>query len=208
VIRLRVSDLDQWLSFLDPPFEEWDYTLDQFLAYMERRAPESPEMQAGKAFHEVLEHAVEGDQIGSIEAGGLRFHFDCDADLVAMPEREGAIIEKVYPTRVGPALLRGRTDARDGLTVVDYKLTFSTFDAERYAESMQWRAYLDMTGRRKFAYQVFKAKWDGDSDIIVQESHLLTFWAYPEMHGDVQQCVEALAEFVQQHVPSLVMEAA
>lgn len=203
MIRLRVGDLDQWVRFVEPERPEFEVTIEDFLAQMRRESVATPEMNAGSAIHEVLEKAALGDAIGTIDAGGHVFHFEGDFTVTAMPEREGEIIEKVFDTPSGPALLRGRTDARDPFEVVDYKLTFSTFDAERYADSLQWRAYLDMTGRTKFRYVVFKAKWKGP-EIIVQEQHELVLWAYPGMTAEVHTRVIELSEFVARHVPALV----
>lgn len=39
--------------------------------------------------------------------------------------------------------------------VIDHKLT-SRYDPERYFNSWQWRAYLTITGKDKFRYQVFE----------------------------------------------------
>lgn len=205
MLRLTVSILDSWMCFAHPREEYMEIDLDEFMARLLKRQPETPEMRAGSAIHEVLERAAVGDEIGSITANGVVFHFDGDFVVTAKPEREGAIIEKVYPTMVGPVLLRGRTDARTD-EVTDYKLTFSTFDAERYAESLQWKSYLDMTGRKRFRYEVFTAKWDGP-EVIVRDQHSLTLWAYPEMGGEVQRAVDELSEFIVTHVPQMLIAA-
>jgi hypothetical protein len=47
-------------------------------------------------------------------------------------------------------------DGSDG-AIYDHKLT-ERFDAERYADSYQWRCYLLMFGARKFVYNVFEGR--------------------------------------------------
>lgn len=203
MIYLRVSDLDQWVKYVEPEREEFEVSTEEFLAYMRRETGSTPEMDAGKALHKALEFAVEGNEHDCIEVDGEVFHFDGDFVVRAMPEREGAIIEKVYQTMVGPVLLRGRIDARDADSVTDYKLTFSAFDGERYAESLQWRAYLDMTGARRFNYEVFEARRAKDGSIEVREQHPLVLWRYEGISADVHRRVSELAQFVAVHVPSL-----
>lgn len=203
MLKLRASDLDSWVDFIEPEREEFEISQAEFIAKLLRKIPQTEGMEAGTAFHSVLEKATLGDEFGGTDANGYMFEFDCDIDLSLPPERE-AFVEKVYQTSVGPVLLRGRVDGRDPATatVTDYKLTTSTFDAKRYATSLQWKAYLDMTGDRRFEYLVFSAHRK-DVNVTIRELHRLVFWRYPEMHDDVKRRVEELAEFVTRHVPEM-----
>jgi hypothetical protein len=206
VIRLRVSDLDQWVRFVEPELEAFEISLDDFLAYMRRESPPSDQMDAGSAFHELMEKCYTGQVMDSglagVQVGRFWFHFDGDFE-VAVPRAREEPCERVYQTPSGPVLLRGKVDASDPITVTDYQLTFGQFDAERYADSLQWRSYLDITGARRFRYVVFQAKaLDGD-DVFIYAVHNLEFWAYPEMGAEVQKRTAELAEFVARHVPQL-----
>lgn len=201
-MRLRVSDLDAWVRFLEPEREEFEVTLEEFLAQMRRESPETPQMRAGTAFHSVLERAQAGDVILGTEEGGFRFSFADDLPAVSLSTDREEMIERQVPTPAGVVLLRGKVDGKGGIQVDDYKLTFGQFDAERYADSLQWRAYLAMTGAKRFRYLVFTAKLDG-SDVFVHDVHELVFWAYAEMEELVVRRVGELAEFVAVHVPEL-----
>jgi hypothetical protein len=209
VIRLRVSDLDQWLAYVEPEREQFELSTDELLARLTDTREPTPDMLAGSAFHALLEHANEGDEWGpmeGVERDGFRFRFDIDHDLALPAEREPAIIEHTVDTPSGKVLLRGRIDGRDaGGTVVDYKLT-GRFDAERYGRSLQWRAYLLMTGARRFRYLAFENRRK-DTDVWIYGVHPLDFWPYPEMARDVHQRVCELAEFVVRHVPERVKAA-
>lgn len=204
MIRLRVSDLDQWVRFIEPEREEFEVSTEDFLAYMNRVAPESEDMLCGKAFHSLLEKANVGDCFDDVLTGteceGFRFHFDADLEVTLPMIRESSV-EKIYQTPVGPVLLRGKLDG-EGLEAVDYKLTTSTFDAERYAESLQWKAYLDMTGASRFRYLVFESKRN-DAHVFIRALHEMPLWSYPGMHEEVARRVGELAEFVSRHVPRL-----
>lgn len=206
MLSLRVSDLDQWVRYCEPEIPEFEVSLDDFLAYMRRKAPQTIDMQAGQAFHSLLEHANVGDAFSdgltATESEGFRFHFDIEAEL-ALPAFREKTIQQVYKTSVGPVLLRGKIDGQDLLEAIDYKLTTSPFDAERYASSLQWRAYLDMTELKRFRYLVFQAKRE-EVFVRIFDLHEFKLWAYPGMSQEVRQRVDELARFVSVHVPELM----
>lgn len=214
MLKLRVSDLDAWVDFLEPEFEEFEISTEQFIAKMRGFEDATWEMQGGRAFHAVMEGAAIGDDVGAFEADGHLFTFSCDVEIPAYPIREGAIVTKVYDTPVGPVELRGRTDARDPVrrAIADFKVSFSTVDLARYGESMQWRAYLDMTDCTRFDYHVFDAfvsKVDLGKNVVplpveIRGHYPLTLWAYPEMSGEVRQRVIELADFVTRAIPDLM----
>lgn len=218
MIRLRVSDLDSWLSYVAPPFEGMELSLEDLMARLERRDEPKTIMKAGSALHKILEHVKPGDEFGSYEnvvMDGVRFRFEADHELALPSDREGSISEHTFQTPSGEVLLRGRIDGRERdawRTVIDYKLS-SSFDAERYARSMQWRAYSLMEQARRFRYLIFEAKQeevrdeeapDVFLDVWVHEVHEMVLWPYPEMEQDVKNVVAELAEFVVKRVPGLV----
>jgi len=197
-VRLRVSDLDQYQRFIAPEREEFEVSLDDFLAYMRREGTETPVMRAGTAFHAIMEFAQAGEEVRALECEGFRFEFADDLPAVALPGGREEPIEAEY----AGVLLRGRVDGIGLGEITDYKLTFGPFDAERYAGSLQWRAYLDMTGAKRFRYLVFCAKLDDDA-VFVHDVHELVFWSYPEMHDEVAGVVAELAAFVREHLPEM-----
>lgn len=199
MLKLRASDLDSWVRFVEGD-DERSPSQTEFIADLLRLTPPNENMLAGTAFHDVLEHARIGE-IGRREDGaypmakGFTFDFEQGDFVVTLPPKREGFIEKAYQTSVGPVLLRGRFDGRDRFTITDYKLTFSAFDAERYATSLQWKAYLDMTGASRFQYEVFTASIR-DGHITLKEQHGLTFWRYLEMEEDVRRRVDEMASFM------------
>lgn len=207
MIRLRVSDLDQWVRFIEPEHENFELSLDDFLAYMRRQSAPTDDMAAGSAFHALLENAEVGqefDDIEGVESDGFRFFFDAlDAELALPPLREESV-ERIYQTPSGPVLLRGKVDGFEPRTVLDYKLTFGQFDAERYADSLQWRAYLDMTSEPRFRHVVFEGKRI-ERGVWIRGVHDFEQWAYADMGAEVLRRVSELAAFVAVHVPELIV---
>lgn len=202
MIRLAVTDVDGYLYWRDS-----DDGLDALIARLRKQEAPTTQMLAGRAFHKIFENTDEGD-ILSKEVDGFTFKFDFRGEdvLIAHPVIRELKAETVFQTNVGPVTLVGKVDALNGTTVHDYKLT-ERFDAERYADSFQWRAYLSMFSASSFVYDVFQARYD-DDQITVYDYHRMKFHAYPGMREHVRREVSALAEIVAKHVPEKVISEA
>jgi hypothetical protein len=205
MIRLSVTDLDSYLYWLGSE----DMELDELVARLRGTAEETAQMRCGKAFHKLMEHAREGE-IFAETIDGFRFEFRIDEEISLQPLRElKGEVEIVTPS--GIVVLVGKVDALGG-AVHDYKLT-ERFEAERYADSYQWRSYLSMFGASTFIYDVFQARYDdpdrnGIQRVLINDYHRLTFHAYPEMRADLLRKVSGLAEIVAKYVPEKVQAEA
>lgn len=200
-MRMSVTDLDAFRYYRAAE----DADLDSLLRRLRKQEPPSRAMMAGRALHTILENAEPGVTLDIVEQDGFRFRFSLDLALrlPAVRELKGDV---VIQTAQGPVTLVGVVDGLDG-AVRDYKLT-SRFDAERYAESYQWRCYLSMFKARRFVYDVFVAFDNEQADeIIVSEYHPLTFYAYPAMDADVHREVEAFVAFASKHLPERFEQA-
>lgn len=200
MIRLSVTDLDGYLYWLGNEAAE----LGELITRLRGQEEPTVQMRAGRAFHKVFEESKAGE-IQTIAADGFTFDFAIDRDI-AVPDVRELKGEIVLPTHVGPVTLVGKVDALNGATVIDYKLT-ERFEAERYADSYQWRAYLLMFSGTRFDYEVFQARY-GDDAIVIYDHHPLSFYAYPGMREDVLTLVSSLAEIVVKHVPEKIMTEA
>jgi hypothetical protein len=192
-MRLSVTMLDQYLYWKSAE----DMTLEDFLARL-RGTEVTPAMEAGRAFHSVLETATFAE-LQSVERDGWTFDFDLEATL-PVPDIRELKAERIIQTPAGPVTLVGKVDALHGYTVRDYKLT-ERFDAERYADSYQWRAYLSMFHATSFVYDVFTCRYGDDKRVSVNDYHQLTFYTYPGIASDVAREVAGLAEIVAKHWP-------
>ncbi len=192
-MRISVTDLDSWRYY--KASEDMDLT--QFLTRLRREEPPSKSMLAGRALHKLLETA-EGE-IEIAEADGFKFRFqaDCAIPLLPVKEMKG---EMEIRTPVGPVTLVGVVDGMDGV-IYDHKLT-ERFDAERYANSYQWRCYLTMFGARRFVYNAFEAKEDEKlGEWVVWGFHQLPLFAYEGMRADVEREVSEFAYFLHTAMP-------
>lgn len=196
-MRFSVTDLETYRRYK----EREDITLEDCLAQLRREALLHPNAIAGRALHSALEHAEYGEESVSIERDGYRFSFDCDVDLAVPSVRElKGEMELLTPT--GPVTLVGVVDAIDS-SIYDYKLT-GRFDAERLADSYQWRCYLMMFKANRFVYRVFVGEeqsqgsgFDGKAfhEWRIWEYHEFPVYRYPMMEADVAKEVSEFAEF-------------
>jgi hypothetical protein len=196
VIRVSVTDLDSMLYWRDSDME-----FEDLLKRLRGEEPPGANMLAGRAFHKLLETATEGGEFFAAEVDGIRFDFAIDREI-ALPVIRELKGERLFDTPSGPVTLVGKVDAMSAGTVTDYKLT-ERFDAERYMDSIQWRAYLLMFDATRFVYDVFQCRYDPDR-VYVYEYHRLPFYAYPAMEADVHRAVCELAEIVARHVPQKI----
>lgn len=193
-MRLSVTDLDSYLYWLSAE----DMPLEELVSRLRRQEPPSPAMLAGKAFHALLETA-DVCALTTAERDGWKFRFELDAELALSPIRE-LKGERLIQTPHGMVTLVGVVDGLTGPVVRDYKLT-ERFDAERYADSYQWRSYLSMFHAHTFVYDVFECKYEDDQVVVVRDYHQLRFNTYPGIASDVARAVAGLAEVVAKHVP-------
>lgn len=199
MIRLSVSDLDNWRYYKDS-----DQALEDFLRRLRHEESPGPEMLAGRALHKILERASLGEAGGQdVETAtmyGITFRFAVDCELPVLPvaELKG---ELEIETPSGPAMLVGVVDGFDG-AVYDHKMT-ARFDAERYAESYQWRAYLSMFHAERFVYNVFETK-EEYGEWVIWGFQRLELYAYRSMRDDVIGEVAELADFVARYLPEKV----
>lgn len=199
MIRISASDLESYRYWRDSESAE----LPDLVSRLTHTAPATREMEAGRALARFFEHACPGEQ-DAARVDGWEFVFDLDEAIVLPPMRE-LKAEIVLQTPSGPVTLVCKADGIDGTTVHDQKLS-SNLDAERYMDSLQWRAYLVAFGANRFVYDIFVGKYDQDGDpvVTITEYHTLPFYAYPEMRTDVQRAVEELAEVITRYIPQLV----
>jgi hypothetical protein len=193
-MRISCGWLDQYLYYRDSD----EMSAEDLMVRLKGTDEPSVNMRASSAFHKFLEHTQAGAFDG-MSQDGFRFDFAIDMDFPLSPIREMKM-EHVIETHVGPVTLSGIVDALDGRIVHDYKLT-ARFDAERYADSYQWRAYLLMLDARMFVYDVFSARIGDDQSVVVHGYDRLPLCAYPGMDRDVARVAGELAEIIARYWP-------
>lgn len=190
-MRLSVTDLET----LRYHKAREDADLDGLLLSLAHVEPPNRKMQAGRAMAKFFEHTKSGN-MDSFESEGWKFFLNFDG-YFAVPLVRELKLEHEFQTPSGPVTLVGMVDSLTGITVRDQKLT-DTFDFEaKYIDSMQWRAYLVMTGAQKFYYDIFVGKLsEHDNSVSIREYHEVALWRYPGIESDVERAVCELADVV------------
>lgn len=192
-MRVSVSDLECWRRYKNNEEVE----LGETIAQLTRQLPPSPSMVAGRVLHKILETCDYGDEAIVIERDGYSFAFQGSIEI-AVPSVREMKGEVELMTSHGPVTLVGVVDGIDS-AVIDYKLT-GRWDAERLADSYQWRCYLMMFNRNRFDYKVFVGDETKPQEWVIREYHELSMYRYPGMEQDVEKEVGECAAFMEQYV--------
>jgi hypothetical protein len=191
----RASNLDSYREYMGGEhYDGSEYTSDDFIKRMTAFEP-SPAMDAGTAVHKLIEDIGFGVLPIHSDVNGWHVHFDLDEDVPVPLSREVPLFREHNSIP-----LFGRCDAMSASAVHDIKTT-SQIDVDRYMDSFQWRAYLWMSGRQRFVYDIFRVKLEADIKVVtVLEYVPLKLSFYPNLDDDVEHlltefdaCVKALA---------------
>ncbi len=181
-------------------FEEGDDISAETLA-KRIRGEEKPtqRMEAGTAFHSVLEH-IEPGRYDSISAHGFTFQLPGAFVLPVAGIRELRASKTYWPDDE-PIIISGQVDAIEGLRIEDHKTTAS-LDAEGYFAGYQWRFYLDIFGADVFRWNVFEIAPvpKAERTYRLKAQHRLEQFRYPALEADCDALVTRFARFVREHI--------
>jgi hypothetical protein len=138
-------------------------------------------MAVGTLLHEVLQHQEPGE-INGAEGAGMVLRFDLSAEI-ALPTIREQFVRRVYLVGGREVELRGKVDGMTETTVEDHK-TSTNPDLEYLIGTMQWRFYLDLTGRDRFRWNVFRLMEPTNKDPDVWRVvglEVVEQWRYPSM---------------------------
>jgi hypothetical protein len=194
-MQFRVSEVESYRQFL----ADEDADVEAFRQRMRGLDAPSEAMQAGTAFHRVLELARPGVLDEPIVVDGHTFHVDADISL-SLPAVREVRASRIYTDARHSICVSGQVDAIDGMIVTDHKTT-AQFDPERYLAGYQWRFYLDIFGADVFRWNVFELKREAYREYAVVGFHRLVQYRYPGMRTDCERLALDLAEFAAWNLP-------
>lgn len=196
-MRVHVTDLDQLIWFRRIEAME----TDELISRLRREAPPNRAMAMGTAWHSILEQPPE-DELAAVERDGFNFLVECEAEI-ALPQIREIRAEKTYLIDGIEVTLTGGCDGITGNVVTDHKLTARP-DPEKYLDSYQWRAYLDIYGADVFEYILYHALDRGEdkgNQVIIKDVAPFRFYRYPNMHDDLIVGIREFVEFAREHLP-------
>lgn len=192
---LHVTDLDSWLWFkkIDAmPTEE-------MIGRLLRTEPPNENMLRGTAWHTVLENP--NDLIDTIEQDGYKFIIDCEAEIV-LPQIREIRTNKTYSIDGIDVTLTGKLDGITIPKITDHKLTFKP-NMDTYADSYQWRAYLDIFCADIFEYIIYHG-YAKNNIVTIKNISTLKMYRYPKMLEDIKIGISELLNFIKTHVPQML----
>ncbi len=206
-ISLTVTDLESFRRYR----ENEEMTLAELLRKLRREEPPTDIMSAGTVLHSALERAVDGEELSVVELDGHRLRFEIDAELPLTQFRElhGKRIYCVDGQRVE---VRAKVDGIEGRTIDEHKASKSSFDAERYFDSYQWRLYLSIFNAQTCIYNVFHLNERGiDANGVyewdVRDFNRLPLYRYPELEQDIARQLAAYADFARRYLGAVSIAA-
>lgn len=191
-MKLHATELDQ-LRY----WRETELPLEEIIARLRRELGPTLSMQAGTAWHSVLENPP-ADTLEYIERGGFEFQIDAEAEIL-LPQITELRAERTYLVDGCEVTMSGRVDGLSGNVVYDHKLTENA-DAEYRFVALQWRAYLSLFSADAFEYVLYQANFD-KLPIRIFDVSKLRLYRYPEMEADLLDALREFVEFARVHLP-------
>ncbi len=207
-VRLSVTLLDSFRYWREQEYftEEAELrSYDELVARIMGERPEPNEaMLRGTAFHDIMEHPRERYHADRDTYESDGFIFDTEAVnqiLLSLPPDR--VCEVKMEQQIGDVTLVGIADYMYGCEAGDYKLP-KKVHVDKYAESIQWMAYLMMMDGEAFKYHA-AAPWSrrGSDVIYLRDYSVFPFYRAKETDQRVIKLVEQFVEFA-----TPIMEAA
>jgi hypothetical protein len=195
-LRISATEIDQYRDYCADKID-----FETLLRRLRHEEPPSVNMQAGTAWHAIMETAVpcEGD---TFERDGFVFKVECD-DQIELPRVRELKGVKTYTVGDVEVTLVGKVDGIGGLAAIDYKLTARP-DMGRLMYAYQWRVYMEVFDLYCFVYIVCTAKDLAVNPVVITDIDELTAYRYPEIGDDVRKAVECFTDFCTNYLPERI----
>lgn len=200
MIRISATTLEAYRRWLDNE----DATIEDMVAYLDRKIEPTKAMMAGTAFHKLLETKQGNLTVETVD--GFTFDFsgiDSDVYIPKIKEFKFTVMRRILDEDV---TFVGVVDAMDSNTVFDHKLTSSIDIEKNYEPSMQWRAYLSWLNLDHFTYNLFRQYNPAATPdtFLIKEAVTVSFHRYEDMDLDVENMAKSLICFIKEYAPHLI----
>jgi hypothetical protein len=153
----------------------------------------------GSAFGQVLEdpdaYLVPGGFRIAVNGEMFEFGMDVMEPCLAVVDRSGVFEAKTVKA-YGDCDVVSKADHLLGADLSEFKTTLSSFDADKYMASCQWRFMADAFQPRRIAYFVFCLYEATNGVIELRSIERLPLYPYAELHNDCAALVREFAGYV------------
>ena len=182
-------------------------SVEKFIEYV--KSPEFQKnhvMELGTAFHEILEkphecyerYVNQTGELGFISSDGIVFPFDVIKECTQAIDYRFPFevkLTKTYEILGEPVTVVAKVDQLKGLYVMEHKSTWSGFDFNKYADSVQWKYYLELFEAERVYYKVF-VMYEGAGGIQLKDVQQFHFGRYPDLLNDNKNLLHEIVDFV------------
>lgn len=193
-MRLSATLLESFRLWMN---EDW-MTTERFIDDLTKPFETSYAADLGKAFHKLNEGNTEGPPYRiELECGDIaKFDRTC-----RLPEYPKPITEQKMVKVIDGHQIVGMIDGGEGSIIHDIKTSQKPFNADKFADSMQWRVYLEIFQADKCVFdfcQLYQpGKRKGDTTWSVKDRHTLPLYRYPKLGDDVRRHINMCVSHLQ-----------
>jgi catechol 2,3-dioxygenase-like lactoylglutathione lyase family enzyme len=197
-VRISATTLESFRLFMEPD-QEW-MTEDALIATIKGEFKPNAAIRLGRAFGRILEHPERFRvPLGYVydEQGALEFQFsaaDIDRCLALVDPR--GVFEAKALKAYGDCDVVAKADHLLGAHLTEFKTSTSSFDADKYLASCQWRFMVDIFGPALVTYHVFELYDHGNSVVELKDIHTFNVFPYDGLHQDCCELVAAFRDYV------------
>jgi hypothetical protein len=199
-VRISATQLESFRLFLQPD-QEWMTEAD-LAATIRGEFVGNHKVWLGMAFGAVLETPERFRVSGGYRVNHLRgvsecFEFADDViePCLALIDRRGVFEAKAVKS-YGPHDVASKADHILGADLSEFKTTLSTFDFDKYAQSVQWRYMADAFQPARIAYHVFCLSEGTNGVIALRSIESFNLYPYAGLHEDCAGLVLEFCDYV------------
>lgn len=197
-MRISATQLESFRLFMEPD-QEWMTAADLEATIRGQFVP-NHKVSLGLAFGYVLERPEQFAVPGGyrVQTGGEIFEFGNDvmAEPMALIDRRRGVFEAKAVMAYGPHAVASKADYLIGAELHEFKTTVSSFDFDKYAQSVQWRFMADAMQPIKVVYHVFCLEEATNGVIGLRSIETFALYPYAELHEDCARLVREFADYV------------
>lgn len=200
MIRLRTSTLEAFRRVVETEYADEAELIESLKRGQWTEGTPSWQMQAGTAWHHVLQHPLGTQQFDCYDGtpditheGPFGYRFG-GADVAASLRHVGPGLCEVTGGRYFQAggqrvLVEGTADHVHGLDLQDHKTKFSAPDARDYEPSLQWRFYLLIHQGAWLRYNLFDFSQPKEGFCELRDIVSFSMWPYVGMEADCREWI-------------------
>lgn len=190
-LRISATQLESWRLFRTA---DW-MTEDRLLASLRDTFVPSREVLIGQAFGSIVATPDAYRQPGGYVCEGFSFDDATIQPFLDLVDRRGLFeLKGTYP--FGNVTLVAKADHIVGTHLSEFKTTGSTFDADKYAASVQWRVMALIFAPSLITYRVAILDDHENGVVEIKGVENLTLYPYADLRQDVGELVNDLTVYI------------